>query len=218
MIAFVLLGTGPILIGRHPRLNGYIVHGFFMLFFHAIGAMLVTIAIQQTGVAKFVLLLVAIDFFAGIPLFIYFAHRHQQGSGHALEQLQQELLMMSQTRLIFPLVVFLGYPHSHTVMFTGRRWLKNPRFSAGFARLILTDRHLAAHWRGLRTLIIQIRRTDIESVTLLSEGLLEVCFRDRVISEATHLLAYSGRPQAQPDRIWLSLGKNAAVWFDALTS
>lgn len=128
-------------------------------------------------------------------------------------------IILKKTSHFWPIVLFPHYQKSHATAYTGRRFLKDIKFSVGFATIVLTNQWLRCHLIFPRFLVLEVQLRDILHLTRLEgkEGILEIRFSERRLGWLTRF-ALSGDPAVPRDRILLNLGKEADRWFQELDS
>lgn len=126
--------------------------------------------------------------------------------------------ILKKTKLGWPIIMFPYYEKSHTVVYTGKEWLKDVKFTVGFATLCLTDRILYCRLIFPPILILKIELADVTSVSRLKgkHGILEVKF-SRARKGWLTRFALRGGAAIPGDRALLNLGDESETWYRQLS-
>lgn len=126
-------------------------------------------------------------------------------------------VILKKTSLLWPILLFPHCPRSHTVACTGRRLVKDVRFSAGFATLTLTVHSLRCRLVFPHLRLWEVQLGDITHLSRLKgkEELVEIRFAKSKTGWLTRLVL-SGAPAIPRDRVLLNLGDDAETWFQEL--
>jgi len=123
-------------------------------------------------------------------------------------------IVLKKTSLFWPIILFPYYKGSHTIEYTGRRWISDVKLSVGFARLCLTDEALSCRIIFPPLPILEIQVSDITDVAILKgkEEILEIRFK-RARKGLLTRFALSGEPKIPQDRVLLNLGSDSETWY-----
>jgi hypothetical protein len=228
IISFSLVLIGPIITYLFRSLRGLIFHIFFIFIFQAIGSLLLYISLglfSQHSIWAWIVLYLSFSFYAGSPIFIYFAKRDSKGTSSLviediLSQDASEKVVFKKRNLFWPIILF-PYPqgfHSHQAWFTGRRFVKDCKFGAGFTEVYLTTKRILAQLIFPKLLIVEILLSDIIEVKYFDEkrDIIEIAYKNSRISPMIKLCAFSGAPVAVSDKILFNLGKDCNIWINKL--
>ena len=129
----------------------------------------------------------------------------------------EPVFILRKPHIFWPLVLFPYYLGSHTSVFTGRRFIRDVKFSSGFASLYLTEQALICRQIFPSILLLEIRLSDITQVSQLKldEAVLEVRFNQCKLGGLAKI-SLSGDAAIPRDRVLLNLGKEATDWQEAL--
>lgn len=128
-------------------------------------------------------------------------------------------IILKKSSRFWPIVLFPHYQKSHTAAYTGRRFLKDVKFSLGFATIVLTEQWLRCRLIFPRFLMLEVQLRNILRLTRLEgkEEILEIRFSESRLGWLTRF-ALSGAPAVPRDRILLNLGTDTGKWFQELNS
>jgi len=123
-------------------------------------------------------------------------------------------MVLKKTSLFWPIILFPYYKGSHTIEYTGRRWISDVKLSVGFARIYLTDEALYCKMIFPPLPILEIQVSDITDVAVLKgkEEILEIRFK-RARKGLLTRFALSGEPKIPQDRVLLNLGSDSETWY-----
>jgi len=113
--------------------------------------------------------------------------------------------------------MFPYYERSNTLAFTDKEWLKDIKFTTGFATLYLTDRMLHCRLVFPPVLILEVELSDITHISRLKgkHGILEIRFNKAKKGLLTRF-ALSGDAAIPKDRAFLNLGDESEIWYHEL--
>jgi len=126
--------------------------------------------------------------------------------------------ILRKTSFFWPIILFPSYERSQTIVYTGRGPGKDIKFSAGFARLTLTDSILRCRLIFPPLLILEVEFSDIIGVSRLEgkEGIVEIRFNKGRKGWLTRF-GLSGDSTIPRDRALLNPGDEWETWYRELT-
>ncbi len=123
---------------------------------------------------------------------------------------------LKKTSLIWPIVLFPYHDRSHTSAYTGRRFIKDIKFSVSCATLFLTEKKLYCRLIFPHLLIFEIDTADITSASMDDKKeVLEIRFTNATFGWLTRF-ALSGDSAIPRDRLFLNLGDECEAWLERL--
>ena len=125
--------------------------------------------------------------------------------------------ILTKTSYIWPIALFPHHERSHTAAFTGREWVKDVRFGAGFARLNLTETTLSCMLIFPPLLLFEINLADISGLRVVEgkRGLLEIRFTKARLGWLATFALY-GDPAIPRNRVILNVGDDWETWLQEL--
>jgi len=126
-------------------------------------------------------------------------------------------IILSKTSYLWPIALFPHFEGSHTLVFAGRNWAKDVRFSIGFARLCLTETVLSCRLIVLPLLLFEIALSNILAVSEIADksGLIDIRFTSATLGSLGRL-ALTGDPAIPRNRVILNLGDDLETWLREL--
>ncbi len=126
--------------------------------------------------------------------------------------------ILKKTKPGWPIIMFPYYKRSHTLVYTGKEWVKDVKFSVGFATLCLTERILCCKLIFPPILILEIELSDITSISKLKDkyGILEIRF-SRATKGLLSRFVLAGDAAIPRDRALLNLGDELEIWYRELS-
>ena len=209
-------------------LKGVAFHISLVALYHLIGAVLlaygVSLLATPSPIWGWLLVFLALNFYGGALLFLCLAKRDARkamarGLREILAQDTSEQIVLSATRLLWPIVLFPWGDRGHAVSYTGTRWLPGIKAGFGFARAHLTNQRILVEAIFPRVPIVEILLVDVRSAQWLDQrrDLIEIRYDAGRYSALTNLLAFSGSPVALKDSVLLNIGEQAGQWLEALS-
>ena len=224
-LVFVL----PLAVLLTPSFRGLFVHVGLTAFFHAMGALALSLALDllRGGIPVWAVgfsAISAILYLSATMLIVRANHHRKDASGMVIEQLMrrhpEERILLQAKRILWPLVLFpASRGGSYARSFSGRRWIARIKAGFGFSKLYLTDKHLLAQLMFPPVLIITIDRQHLRSAGYVDHerDVIGIRYSGARMSPMTKLLAFSGTP-ANRDLLFLNLGAESGRWLAALTA
>ncbi len=115
-------------------------------------------------------------------------------------------IILSKTSCFWPIALFPHFERSHTLVFAGRDWAKDVRFSIGFACLCLTETVLSCRLVFPPLLLFEIEPSNVLAVSKIEEkeGLIDIRFTNAKLGWLTRF-ALSGDPAIPRNRVILNV-------------
>jgi len=226
IIPFALIIIGPAIACIFRSLRGLFIHFLFICIFNALGSFCLYTSLElfnQHSFWAWIFLIISIDFYSGIPIILFFAIRDIKGTSpfvmeDLLSQDFSEKIILEKRNLFWPIILFPWFKHSHTVIFTGKRWLKDiTSVMHGFQKIYLTNKRILAQMCLPKFLIIDILLSDIEEVKYFDENkdMLLITYKNSRMSPYTKLF-FRRTPPVISNKLLLNLGEDSEIWMDKL--
>jgi hypothetical protein len=227
-VSIFLILLLPLIASYIRSLRGQVLHIGFLAFFHAIGAVLLSLGfslLDNHRLVGWVGLFLALDFYAGALLFLYFAKRDADGASclvleDIIREHPTERIVLSGRRLLWPIVMFPTGSGRRMATFTGRYWVRGIKTASSFAQATLTTQRLLVQLLFPKVPIIDIPLKGIKDVAWFDQrrDTIQVRYATGRYSALTKLLAFSGGPKALQDTVLLVLNTDDSPrWFEVLS-
>ena len=217
----------PLVVMLTPSFRGLFVHACLLAFFHGMGALSLSLAIDlwHGGILFWggSFFAVSMALYLGAVTIAALANRHRKdGRAVRIQELLRrnpdERILLQTMRMVWPLIMFpASRGDSSSRIFTGRRWIMGIKTGVAFCRLYLTNKRLFAQMLFPSLDIIDIDRAHVRSVGYVDRqrDLIGIRYTARRVSPLTKLVAFTGTP-ASHDLLFLNVGAESQRWLEAL--